>query len=1055
VAIKEFIIVPQNYFEPGYFNGDYTEPNVSRTTFTCEGDRLVGFQFLAGFYFEDGFIEDEAFGVNSVIFTLTADAMIVQVATVSLQGYYSQDYFVNGYYEQRGSQFFLTAELEIVGEDVFATGSWTNQAAMAITAAKTVSATSNMSVTFVQTALGSRDRDIDLFAFSNAAIAIQITVTRTTNIAVSSVFDIATDGRRFRDVAAAEDVLFDFDAIIERSREFNIETQAAFSFNVLSTRIRFNNSNLISATELLAIISHIEGADIVTNGFASLSAVLTNVRKEFGGSLVSQSSVYANGGLKLESSSALTAYSSIFVSRNAYNRTPIVIDGFPVIDNTFSKFGSSSNRLFNLRTRTLSYPNQIRARITNQFVVEGWYLGSNFVSGTILFCGAGTSISDTNVGDNQWAIWQQVRTVNNNGRFTFHLLTRNSSNQTVRFSSSEYNIDQLPWIKNPFTNQADQTAWNHIAVTKDANNLMQFYINDTVVASGTISSLGTASEYRIGFAGTKLPANAYWDEVSYRKGTSSRTTSAITNDVNNQVFLFHFEEFDTQIPIDDNSTPIINHIGDASLTSAYTIDARLSGVFNNQSNLQSISSLACTISHIEGADLTAFSNAALTVQTLRIQQSEVSIESQSSLSSAVNKLTDITSNQSSTTAVDAQAVVRRSAQIAAEAVGTQLTAVVRLAGLFVDDLVTANLSADAVVTRSAQLTQSAVFTQETNNVRLRFNSASSNVVSNVVVNFDIRKIGEANLVSEFNQTTINDRSRDFNATCSVVSGITITAINLGKIEGSLFNEATLIIEAVKIVNVLSNQNSQFAITSNNQRSRNVNSNLTSEFAQTALVRKIVSIQLSFSAFASKLTVAVKQTVTDLDVYVVSTMSVSAVKTTKTSANCANTTTQSTIAVKTARAISSQSSNFAQTADAIKAVFGSASLSVLAFNLTAAVKTAGISISTNTTATITVSAVKIARTSSNLNVTTNVVAPIRRIRPGRSTQSSNFTQTSRVGFLASAQVNIASALTFVSEVREIHIEEIVYVIPGEIWEYDINSETRLHIIGSESREYIIT
>jgi hypothetical protein len=53
------------------------------------------------------------------------------------------------------------------------------------------------------------------------------------------------------------------------------------------------------------------------------------------------------------------------------------------------------------------------------------------------------------------------------------------------------------------------------------------------------------------------------------------------------------------------------------------------------------------------------------------------------------------------------------------------------------------------------------------------------------------------------------------------------------------------------------------------------------------------------------------------------------------------------------------------------------------------------------------------------------------------------------------IPIASAMTFVSEVREIHIEEIVYVIPGEIWEYDINSETRLQVIGSESREYIIT
>jgi hypothetical protein len=306
VAIQEFIIGPQNYFAEGYFDGDYTEPNVSRTSVLCDADRLVGFEFLAGFYFEEGFIEDGVFGVNSIIFTLTADAMIVQEATVGLQGYYSEGYYATGYYEQRGSQFFLTAELEIVGEDVFATGTWISEATMAITVAKTANAESIMAVEFVQTALGARDRDIDLFAFSDAAIAVEISVTRTTNIELSLVFDIATDGRRFRDVAAAEESLFDFDAVIERSREFNIETQAAFSFDVVGTRIRFNDSNLISATELSAIISHIEGADIVVNGFASLSAELSNVTKETVAVLQTTSTMTVAGGFTFEFSNHIT-----------------------------------------------------------------------------------------------------------------------------------------------------------------------------------------------------------------------------------------------------------------------------------------------------------------------------------------------------------------------------------------------------------------------------------------------------------------------------------------------------------------------------------------------------------------------------------------------------------------------------------------------------------------------------------------------------------------------------------------------------------------------------
>jgi hypothetical protein len=308
VAIKDFSSGPQNYFEPGYFNGDYTEPNVSRASLLCDADRTVGFQvlagfyfeegyfdgdytapnitraglicdadrtvsfqFLAGFYFEEGFIEDGAFGVNSVISTLTADAMIVQEATVGLQGYYSEGYYATGYYESRGSQFVLTAELEKVGQTVEVEAAFSTQFSQVALAGKSVEITLALSSEFTQTTVGSRSKDIDLFAFSEAAIAIQVDIIKDNNASLSSVFDIATDGRRFRDVAAAEDSQFDFDAIIERSRAFNIETQAAFSISADNDKIKDAESSIQSTASLTAIISHIEGADIVLNNFGTLT----------------------------------------------------------------------------------------------------------------------------------------------------------------------------------------------------------------------------------------------------------------------------------------------------------------------------------------------------------------------------------------------------------------------------------------------------------------------------------------------------------------------------------------------------------------------------------------------------------------------------------------------------------------------------------------------------------------------------------------------------------------------------------------------------------------
>jgi hypothetical protein len=348
VAIKEFIIGPQNYFEEGYFGGDYTESNVSRGFLECDIDNIKGGRVVTGEYYLDNYIDGTYYHNNSMGFTMAVDAMIVQDATVGLQGYYSEGYYANGYYQSRGSQFFLTAELEIVGEDVFATGNFVSEATMSITVSKTASAESIMAVEFVQVAFGARDRDIDLFAFSEAAISIQIEVTRTTNIAVTAVFDIATDGRRFRDIIAAEESQFDFDAVIERSREFQSETQAAFSFDIIDTKFRPFASDITSSTELAAIISHIEGADIVVNGFADLTAELTNVTKETTAALQSTLSQSTVVGFVKSFNSNIQSTASIIVSSRVLLRDTQATIGTeqaltPIrIDTSNKKFGAGS-----------------------------------------------------------------------------------------------------------------------------------------------------------------------------------------------------------------------------------------------------------------------------------------------------------------------------------------------------------------------------------------------------------------------------------------------------------------------------------------------------------------------------------------------------------------------------------------------------------------------------------------------------------------------------------------------------------------------------------------
>jgi hypothetical protein len=916
-------------------------------------------------------------------------------ALVGFGPYIAEGYLPTDFFEDRGSFAALSCVAQIVvGQEVLANGSWSSSFSLTAGISKLVSVSVDLNSNFSQTTIATRNSDIDLFAFSDAAISIQVQRIRDNNITASSAFTIAIDGARVRYIDSAEESAFSFDVVNQRSRATSLDAQAAFS----------------------------------------LAAVIDATTDEVSANLVSAFSVNAIIGVRKQFNSSINAYSSILVSRRVGQIRPRnlnvgTINANNFFDSNIKRFGTHS---YKPRQGSLTFSsgntfiNPIKISAGQSFIAEGWVYYDNSTSAYLSF----------NIGPVSILLSPNDRT---------------QGSVTNSFGATTFSFDAVGI-------SPSRNSWQYWAIVSDGSRI-SWYLNANRVA--TTTTLPT--NYRVYSLDIYNNSSGAWtDELSFHKNTTlgfnpnnstiTIPTSARTNDLSTTEALWHFDGNGLDdFPSDTSQT------GSAELISTFVINAKLTGPEKFSANLQSNSNLTCAISHIEGADLTAFGEASLNAQILRIQDSPATIELQFSLNCQDSKVTDVESNQSCNSSVNADISAIRDAQIATEAVGTQLIAAVRLAGLFVDDLVTTTLSADAVVTRSAVSSLLSSATVVADNFRIRFNSidTASEFVSEVQGFVGV--VGGSDMSAVFAQTADANRFRDNTVTLNAACQLSATGNNLGKIEGSLFDAVTMTTAAVKITSAVSTANTTAAVTANTDISltKTYQSALSSSFTDSFTAEKRVGTFVFLTAFASKLTVAVKQSVTDLDVEVISTMSVSATKTTSVNANFANTTTQSTLAVKTARAISSQSSNFAQTTSAIKAVFGSASLSVLAFNLTAAVKTAGISISTNTTATMSVSAVKIARANSSLNSTANVAASILRIRPGQSALSSNFAQISTVGYLASAQITIASAMTFVSEVREIHIEEIVYVIPGEIWEYEISSETRLHTIGSESREYIIT
>jgi hypothetical protein len=970
VAIQEFIIGPQNYFEPGYFNGDYTESNVSRALLQCDIDNIKGGIFVTGEYYVDNYIDGTYYHDNSIRASLACDAMIVQVATVGLTGYYQEGYFTPGYSEQRGSFFVLAADLTRLGEDVFGQGTWESTASMSITVVKTVSVQSSISIEFNQTAVGARGRDIDLFAFTEGQLQSQVTATKSYSLDALSAFDIATDYIRQRSTSSDAVAEFNQSAVNERSRATSMDAQTAFSFVVDFEKLRPFDASLSATAEISCIISHIEGADIVVANFATVTASLTNVSKDAVVNLVTSVSLSILGGKLKTYQAALPVYASVFVSRNAYNRTRIEME-YTSIRQDQAKFGTSSAQLFSASIKTLNYPNQIRAYISDQFVVQGWYRTNNNAihSGTAMFCGNGTT--------NQWSVQFESRNASGQLFTKCRLITKNASNQTVEFASNEWEYGTAlgaPWTSgNTFNN------WHHFAVTKDASNLISFKVNGTTLVSGTISSLGTAPEYRIGWGeiqfGGGSPGPVYWDELSYRKDTSAVDLGALTNDVDKQVFLFHLEEYETDTPIDDNSLPIINHSGNANLSSESTVSASISYVATYQAAISASSSVVAVIGKINEINLVAFDDAELSATATRIKSLASDIVSDISVSADAVKTTATQSNIESVVSQSTTVFALRDAVIITQSVSAQISAVVRLAGLIVDDLCEFNLTSIGVRTASAQSSLQSQSQTAVTAFRIKQLSSALESSATLAVDAVVAKVAAGSFNSNFAQTAAGNRIRFSAMSAAAVSQVSATGNNLGKIECTLFDAVTL----------------------------------------SATVNKIAGGATSLPAIAT-----VNATVN-----------------------------------RRRNAASAVTSNSAVSVSGQSVITASAILPSIVIQMSVVMEIAGLGSAINVTASMvtTVGVIKSIQASANTSV--SVIA----IVGYRVTAASAITSASSITFLAgnvlSAQMVITSAMTFTASVREIRIDEIVYVIPGEIFEFEISSETRQYSVGSETRKYIIT
>ena len=310
------------------------------------------------------------------------------------EGYYDTGYFVYtaNAASAINSEFSQSCDAELIagGGIIEATATFNSDGATSITVNKIVNGVAAFSSEFTQSATISHIEGADLFAFTEASIAAQVDRIRGNNIEVSAVFSVATDVERIQQGDADADAIFS--AIIDglRSRDFNLETQAAFSFAVSIEIVRnfsssltsqivldFNSSNIInfladlssnSATsteaeklklassdftsnaDFFAVISHIHGADISVDNFATLSADAV-ATKNILQNIASQTSVSALVSGQYPRSSAMTASARLNAAAAVLLRNITIVQNsggdFTNIDWTTeaSKFGGGSLKI--------------------------------------------------------------------------------------------------------------------------------------------------------------------------------------------------------------------------------------------------------------------------------------------------------------------------------------------------------------------------------------------------------------------------------------------------------------------------------------------------------------------------------------------------------------------------------------------------------------------------------------------------------------------------------------------------------------------------------------
>jgi len=741
------------------------------------------------YYFEEGYTEARYFGY-------------IAQAQSGFTPYIAEGYLPTDFFEDRGAFASIFCDAEIKqGMLLEAQAYISSMATFEATVYKLTETTAALNCEFTQTAIGTRGKDIDLFAFSNAAIAVAVSRIRDNNIAASAVFSVAIDFVVERSADADVDAVFS--AIINglRSRDTITQTQAAFSFGLTpdlfktfdsslsaeasvsvsvkitrtvgatvsseatastdGSRIRFGISDIASEFAVNATVRKIRDAHLTGTGVAAISCDAVKSVEASSTQSAEFTQTALAGTLEVVSAN-LPVYASVFVSRRIADlrprNLPVTVSGSTYYDATNKKFGShslhgASQLNFDKQVGGVSgSPNNIRIANGESFVLEAYVrLGPNNS------CRLDVRIAGIQIGIQTNGEKGSAGIINSDGNFVF---------LQESFNTISYNI------------------FNHLLVVSNGTTA-SWYFN----GSRRFTTTSLPSAYFT--SGVLLSGNVdYWlDELSFHKGTTlgynpSSTTisvpsSARTNGINTQG-LWHFDNN----ALDDYPFVGETFTGNSEISSTASLTAAIGYVATYRATISASSSVTAVIGKLNEINLVALDDAELSADADVTRSAVSSITSEVSVSTNAERIRDTGSSQSSEFSQTTQPYRVRFNTINTNAEFSQSASAVKT--VVVAGSLSAQVSVTAVIGTledinlvafsDAAVTTTAVKTTDTGSSISGVFAQQSAI--NVIASF------ESAITSENSLTAINNRLRDVTVSLSTEAS-TLTVAN--EFEGATAN----------------------------------------------------------------------------------------------------------------------------------------------------------------------------------------------------------------------------------------------------------------------------